>query len=113
MAKRNLRLPFLEVFDQPPLLTSCAHRETSNHALQALELLNGGLANELATAFAARLRAECGPEPERLVDRAFRLAAGRPPTSAEAALAREFLAVNPLEELALAVFSLNAFLYVD
>ena len=58
IAKRNLRLPFMEAFDQPALLTSCARRETSTHAPQALELLNGTLANEMARALAARLDRE-------------------------------------------------------
>ena len=39
--KRNLRLPFEEVFDAPDTLLSCARREQSTHAPQALELLNG------------------------------------------------------------------------
>ena len=39
--KRNLRLPFMEVFDAPDMLLSCARREQSTHAPQALELLNG------------------------------------------------------------------------
>ena len=43
LAKRNLRLPLLEVFDQPDRQTSCARRETSTHAPQALELLNDPL----------------------------------------------------------------------
>ncbi len=32
IAKRNLRLPFLETFDAPALLTSCSRRESSTHA---------------------------------------------------------------------------------
>ena len=52
IAKRNLRLPFGQAFDQPDLQTSCPRRETSTHALQALELLNGKTANRLAAAFA-------------------------------------------------------------
>ena len=46
--KRNLRLPFVEVFDAPDTLLSCARREQSTHAPQALELLNGQTSNELA-----------------------------------------------------------------
>src|SRR5262249_30812370 len=41
LAKRNLRLPFGQAFDQPDLQTTCPRRATSTHALQALELLNG------------------------------------------------------------------------
>jgi hypothetical protein len=112
-AKRNLRLPFMEAFDQPDAATSCARRESSTHALQALELLNGTLANDLAESFAGRLRDEAGTDPAARVELAYRLAAGRPPTSREKELAIEFLKKQPLREFGLAVFNLNAFLYVD
>jgi hypothetical protein len=113
IAKRNLRLPFLETFDQPALQTSCGRRESSTHALQALEMLNGKLANDLARSFAARLGREAGHDPARAAERAYRLAVGRPPTDREAALAAEFLQGGPLAEFALAVFNLNGFLYVE
>jgi hypothetical protein len=113
IARRNLRLPFLDAFDQPDAQTSCARRESSTHALQALEMLNGRRANDLARAFAQRLRRECGPDPARQVERAFALVAGRPPTAREKDLAMRFLRRQPLEELALAMFNLNAFLYVE
>src|ERR1051325_6502484 len=73
--KRNLRLPFVEVFDAPDILLSCARREQSTHAPQALELLNGKTSNELAGAFAARLMAERKTTSER-VNLAWRLATG-------------------------------------
>jgi hypothetical protein len=113
LAKRNLRLPFLEAFDRPDLQTSCPRRESSTHALQALELLNGRTSNRLADAFAARLQREAGSDACRQVERAFLLAAGRAPTRKERALAGEFLREHPLRELALAMFNLNAFLYVN
>jgi hypothetical protein len=113
LAKRNLHLPFLEAFDQPDAQTSCPRRVSSTHALQALELLNGKLANDLARSFADRLRREAGPDPERQVERAYRLAAGRPPTAREKELAVRFLREKPLDEFALAVFNLNTFLYVN
>ena len=62
IAKRNLRLPFMEAFDAPDAATSCSRRESSTHALQSLELLNGTLANDLAASFAERLRKEAGPD---------------------------------------------------
>jgi len=61
IAKRNLRLPFMEAFDGPAMLTSCARREASTHAPQALELLNGPISNDLARAFAERVRNEKAP----------------------------------------------------
>jgi hypothetical protein len=113
LAKRNLRLPFGQAFDQPDLQTTCPRRATSTHALQALELLNGRTANRLAAALASRLRREAGPEPERQVELGYLLTTGRPPTPAERRLAVAFLAEQPLSEFALALFNLNAFVYVE
>lgn len=113
LAKRNLRLPFGQVFDQPDLQTSCPRREASTHALQALELLNGQLANQLAASFATRLQKDAGPDPTRQVTLAFLLTTGRPPTPAERDRAVRFLESHPLREFALAMFNLNAFLYVE
>jgi hypothetical protein len=115
--KRNLQLPFMGVFDAPDSLLSCPRREQSTHAPQALEMLNGELSNQLAQSFADRLREEARANPAR-IDRAWRLALGRLPTSKERALAMQYLAEEPdsairLKELALDVFNLNAFLYVN
>jgi hypothetical protein len=113
IAKRNLPLPFAQVFDQPDAQTSCPRRESSTHPLQSLELLNGTLSNRLAEALAARLARECGPDRRRQVARGFRLVAGRPPTKDEEAVALRFLKTQPPREFALALFNLNAFLYVN
>ncbi len=110
--KRNLSLPFLEVFDQPGLQSSCPKRESSTHAPQALELLNGPLSNELAHVFASRLEREAGPDRQRRIALAFQLAAGREPTEQERQLAVRFLDSQSLNEFALAMFNLNDFLYV-
>ena len=112
IAKRNLRLPFFENLDAPALQTSCARRESSTHPPQALELLNGTLANDLAQAFASRLKQECGSDHDRTIDRAFRLALGRPPTAKERESSLAFLREQPLSEFALAMFNLNEFVYV-
>ncbi|MCC6536761.1 MAG: DUF1553 domain-containing protein [Bryobacterales bacterium] len=110
--KRNLRLPMMEVFDAPDMQTSCARRESSTHAPQALELMNGPFANDLARSFAARLD-QGARTPAAQVDLAYQLAAGRPATPKERALGTKFLATHPLSEFALAILNLNAFLYVN
>lgn len=115
--KRNLQLPFMGVFDAPDSLLSCPRREQSTHAPQALEMMNGATSNTLAEIFAARLSSEAQSNPAR-IERAWRLATGRPPTAAEKALSLKFLSSDPnnpmvLKELALDVFNLNAFLYVN
>ena len=91
IAKRNLRLPFMEVFDAPDMQVSCPRRESSTHAPQALELLNGDLANQQAKVLAARLLREAGASHPRQVDLAYRLAAGRAPKAGEMQLALRFL----------------------
>ena len=115
--KRNLRLPFVEVFDGPDILLSCARREQSTHAPQALELLNGKTSNELAEVLAQRLLKERKTTVER-IDYAWRLATGRPPTVSEKNSSLKFLGEKPedpgnLKEFALAVFNFNNFLYVN
>jgi hypothetical protein len=115
--KRNLRLPLMEVFDMPDMQFSCARREQSTHAPQALELLNGKTSNDLAKAFAARLLNERKTSAQR-IDYAFRLTAGRLPTPKEKTRAMQYLAGKPndpevVTEFALAMMNLNAFLYVN
>ena len=103
----------MEVFDQPDSLISCARRQSSTHAPQALEMLNGETASDLATAFAQRLKSEAGDDLQKQIHLAYHLAASRAPTKQEQELAAAFLKNQPLEEFALAIFNLNSFLYVD
>ncbi|MBI4905303.1 MAG: DUF1553 domain-containing protein [Acidobacteria bacterium] len=115
--KRNLILPFQQVFDAPDTLLSCARRDQSTHAPQALELLNGKLSNELAEHFAKRI-IEARPTADARIDYAFQLAAGRAPTVRERTLAKHYLSGSDTDavawkELALSLFNLNAFLYVN
>jgi hypothetical protein len=113
IAKRNLRLPFMEVFDAPDLQVSCPRRESSTHAPQALELMNGRIANEQAELLAQRLEREAPKNMRKQVDLAYRLVAGRAPKPQEMQLALQFLRTQPKREFALAMFNLNAFLYVN
>jgi hypothetical protein len=140
-AKRNVRLPLLEAFDKPDMLTSCPVRPVSTFAPQALILFNGPFLQEQSKALAARLLRECGPDADRQIDRAYRLALARPPRPAEREAARTFLhtqadlirdrhrnrkppapsaggpdSVDPtaaaLADFCLAMFNRNEFLYV-
>ncbi|MBO0698605.1 MAG: DUF1553 domain-containing protein [Zavarzinella sp.] len=91
LAKRNVRLPMLEAFDQPDRLTPCAGRAVSTFAPQALILMNGPFTQQQSRAMAASLLRECGPDVERQVTHAYRRAFGRPPAADEMRLAKEFL----------------------
>jgi hypothetical protein len=90
-AKRNVRLPMLEAFDQPDTLTSCPARPISTYAPQALILLNGPFNQTQSKLFAARLLRDTAKDTSALVDRAYQLALGRSPTDSEKRTAVEFL----------------------
>jgi len=112
-AKRNFKLPFMDVFDAPDRQISCARRESSTHPPQALELLNGDTSNRMADALAERLLREAGKDKGKQIDLAYHLGVGRAPTKKERQIAVAFLQKEPLREFALALFNLNSFLYVD
>ena len=90
-AKRNVRQPLFEAFDQPDTLTSCPVRPISTFAPQALILLNGPFIQEQSKAFAGRLLREVRTDRAARIDRAYRLALSRPPRPEEMKTALEFL----------------------
>ena len=104
-ARRNLRFPFLEVFDAPDSNLSCPERGRSTTAPQSLTLLN---AEEVVAA--AKLVAErVGKD----VEKAYRLVLSRAPTPKERELAETFLRTSPPHEFIRALFNLNAFVYAE
>ena len=111
--KRNTRVPLLETFDLPENSTSCARRNVSTVAPQALTLLNGSLAIEAARAFAARLERECGGQDDQALIRAFELAFQRAPVERELAATRKLLEQRSLAEVCRALLNVNEFVYVD
>jgi hypothetical protein len=89
--RRNTRYPMFEVFDMPDTHESCARRNTTITAPQALELLNNDLVLEWARAMAARVMNDNGLTPAAEVDRAWKLAYSRLPSDQERASALRFL----------------------
>jgi hypothetical protein len=117
--RRNLRFPFLEVFDAPDSNLSCPERGQSTTAPQSLTLLNSEEVMDAARAMAERLLAEAETDSNR-IQRAFRLVLGRRATTNELKMSREFLSASSSGgakkgwiELCRALFNLNAFVYVD
>jgi hypothetical protein len=107
----------MEVFDGRTCSSPAIAASSPTHAPQALEMLNGKTANDLADAFAGRLLKEHGPT-NSMIDYAWRLATGRKPTLKEQTLAMQYLAAGPqdqkvVKEFALALLNLNAFLYIN
>lgn len=96
-AKRNLPYPLLQVFDFPDTHESCARRQETTIAPQALALLNSDLVLGFGRKFAARLIAE---QPrwnlQNIIRRAYQDAFGRQPTVNETAVALEFIEAQRL-----------------
>jgi hypothetical protein len=91
LAKRNLRYPLFEVFDQPDLHQSCPRRAMTVTAPQSLAMLNSELTLDLAQKWAARLLAEHGDSPDELIQAAYRAAFGREASAKEIDLGKRFL----------------------
>lgn len=133
--KRCLPIPFLQTFDLPDTTVSCARRDATVVAPQALMLLNSPAAIRFAEAFADRVAKPPGPLsfdaddlPGRATETIFRLALCRSPDAAESKLAIELLRRHTaqhraagdeqaeqraLVDLCRAVLNLNEFLYID
>ena len=71
---------------------NCFERRDSTVAPQALHLMNNAMIQTLAEGFARRVRAEAGDDPARQVERASRIAFGRPPSDEEKAVGLAALA---------------------
>jgi hypothetical protein len=89
--KRSLLVPLVEVLDFCDTTRSTARRTITTVAPQALTLYNGAFVNRQACHLADRLEREAGPDPERQIEHAFRLALCRRPSSAEKQVLLDFL----------------------
>jgi hypothetical protein len=112
--KRSIPLPMLEVFDKPDSVSSCARRNRSTIAPQALILMNNAFVRMEAEKFAERLKADAGSSAEAQVKRAFELALSRPPSHAELERSIAFVQAGSggLVDFCHALFNLNEFVYV-
>ncbi len=113
-AKRSIRYPMFEAFDQPDMIASCDRRNQSTTAPQALLLMNNASVLMQARAFAERVKREAGGDAAAQVARAFHLALARPPSAAERAESIDFIRSSPtgLEDFCQTLFNLNEFAYI-
>ncbi len=114
--KRCLPLPFLQAFDLPDTSLSCARRDVTTVAPQALNLLNSDFSLRAAKALAARVVRETGEDSAKQIERAVWLTLGRAPTTTERQQAGAFLAKHEdaaLPEFCRALLNVNEFVYVD
>lgn len=116
-SKRSIPLPMLEVFDKPDTIGSCARRNRSTVAPQALILMNNQVLHLHAQRFADRLEAESSGDRRKFVQLAFEHAYSRPPSAKEVATSLKFLAgaSDPkagARDFCQALFNSNEFVYI-
>jgi hypothetical protein len=116
--RRAQSLPLLETFDAPVYNTSCDRRRHSVSSLQALSMYDGDFANKEALYFARRIRQEAGPDVREQIERAFLIAFGRPPGTAELQDVLAFVEAgsgkpDSLVGLCRILLNANEFIYVD
>ncbi len=126
--KRTLLVPMLEVLDLCDTTNSTDKRSVTSIAPQALTLYNGEFMNSQASFFADRLIREVGDDPDRQIDRAYRLALCRSPNATELQAMKQFLieeiqananeSVGDVRRAALiqicrVILNLNEFVYVE
>jgi hypothetical protein len=121
-ARRNARHPLFDLFDRPDALISCARRNESTTAPQALMLLNSNFAHEVAGKIADILTEAHQSETARLVAAATQSCLSRPATAAEIDLGSAFLEKHTalagsfraaLADYCLALLNSNEFVFVD
>ncbi len=117
--KRSIPTPLLETLDTPTPSASCGRRSVSTVPTQALALLNDGFIRNQATLFAQRVAGTptADNSPAAQIERAYRLALGRPPRPDELRAATAFLNREGNERgmvnLCQILFTLNEFTYID
>ncbi|MBK5291439.1 MAG: DUF1553 domain-containing protein, partial [Acidobacteriia bacterium] len=111
--KRSMTLPMLQIFDAPDTAASCARRESSTVAPQALAMMNSEFSSTQAQHLADRIQKQTGENPEASVEAGWRLAFGRAPTEEERQTALEYLRKSSLARLCLLLFNMSEFIYVD
>jgi hypothetical protein len=121
-ARRNARHPVLDLFDRPDALTSCARRNESTTAPQALLMLNSDIMHETAAKLAARLTGRHGSEAALILADACWICLSRAPHADEVERGRVFLDsqaalagnfASAVQDYCLALLNSNAFMFVD
>lgn len=133
--KRLIPYPMFQAFDRPDLMTSCARRQNTTVAPQAMVILNDRFVRAVARDFAKRLiQKQTGKsvsaefELEPMIERAFETAFARLPSDSEIEASIQFIEsqtktrteraerdprIEAMADYCQSLFGLNEFLYID
>jgi hypothetical protein len=111
---RMERVPVFGAFDCPDAGRAMPHRKQSTTAIQALNLFNSPFVAEQSRALARRILEDTGPDSDRTaqVQRAFRLALGRPPREIEKQTAELAVRDHGLPTLCRVLYNSSEFLFI-
>jgi hypothetical protein len=121
-ARRNVRHPLFDLFDRPDAQISCARRNESTTAPQALTLLNSDFAHDTAAKLATTLTQKHGSDLRALISAATQRCLSRKATEAEITTSSTFIEQQTklassfqgaLADYCLALLNSNEFLFVD
>ena len=133
--KRLIPYPMFQAFDRPDLMTSCARRQNTTVAPQAMVILNDRFVRSVARDFAVLLTqrhaGKSAPEnfdPKPIIEDAFETSFARLPTNRELETSIQFIEaqtkarqeraekdprIEALTDFCQSLFGLNEFIYVD
>ena len=133
--KRLIPYPMFQAFDRPDLMTSCARRQNTTVAPQAMVILNDRFVRSVARDFAKVLLqgqsdkdVPTEAELKQIVEQAFETSFARLPTATEIETSIQFVEaqtkaraqrgeraphIEALTDLCQSLFGLNEFIYVD
>ena len=109
---RAMNVDLMTEFDCPDPAFAAPRRNATTTPLQALTLLNHSFSIDMAAAFAERLSSS-GQSPGGRIERAYRLAYGRPPSDDELAAASRFVTQHNLRALCRAILNSNELITVE
>ncbi len=133
--KRLIPYPMFQAFDRPDLMTSCALRQNTTVAPQAMVILNDRFVRSVAREFAKLLvqgrtgnSALAETELKPIIEKAFEISFARLPTNRETETSIQFIEaqtkarteraerdprIEALTDFCQSLFGLNEFVYVD
>ncbi|MGE0815782.1 MAG: DUF1553 domain-containing protein [Vicinamibacterales bacterium] len=109
--RRSLPYPMFDTFDHPDMNVVAGARNVSTVPTQALTLLNNPFVLAQAERLATRVASDGGTLDDQIA-RAYRIALARPPTPAEADVARGLAREQSLAAFAHVLLNLDEFVYM-
>ena len=108
----SAKSPLLDALDCPDPAVKTPRRGVTTTPLQALAMMNDTFVIRQAKILAERVKREAGDDPGKMVERAYQLAFGRPPSDIERDRAIQLEKSHGMENVAWTLLNATEFVYV-